>query len=142
LVINRAKLVLDLSTSGLSQAKSACEAIRNENTEVSKLGESIVNSDEIASIYKRRAKHLERFQTPHANQLSVSVRELLTNLEEVEGVPVSFCEVSTKHEHSFSLFVSIDTGKILGCFKTVSRLDVGPERWEEIWYRSMGDEET
>ena len=122
--------------SGLSQAKSACEAIQDESTE---LEQSFVKSDHIASIYETRAEHLESFQTPHANQLLVSTRELLANLEEVEGVRISLFEVSTKLEHGYVMFVSIDTGRILGCLKVVSKLDVEPERWEEIWGRRMGD---
>ena len=114
MVINRAKLILELSASGLSQAKSAREVIQDESTEVFKLGQSFVNSDEIASIYKRRAKHLESFQTANANQLLISARELLENLKEVEGVPISIFDVGTKPEHKYDMFVLIDTGKILG----------------------------
>ncbi len=142
MVINRAKLILELSASGLSQAKSACEAIQDESNEVCKLGQGFVISDGFSSIYKTRAMGLASCQTPYAKQLLVSIRELLANLKEVEVVTICFFVARTKHEHEYVMFVLIDTGKILGCLKMVSKLDVAPERWGEIWGRSMGDEET
>ncbi len=36
-------------------------------------------------------------------------------------------------EHSFTIFFAGDDGRPLGCLRVVSKLDVTPERWAELW---------
>jgi hypothetical protein len=36
-------------------------------------------------------------------------------------------------EHMFILIRSSNPSRLLGCLKVVSKLDVSPERWTELW---------
>ena len=68
---------------------------------------------------------------PHATQLAVAVGELLPNLESRDTAKLY--TLSGPSEYEFVIFLSDDETSVLGCLKTVSKLAVSSERWEELW---------
>ena len=120
-----------LSASDLSQSAAALDALRTGA--VCRNGRGSLACKHLQTIYAARLEHLGRFDAPHPMQLAASLEEFLGNLERAETSDALCFEVGTPLEHDFIVFVSADSGAVLGCLKTVSKTAVSPLRWRELW---------
>jgi hypothetical protein len=123
-------LAESLKISGLDHAAEASAALASGWVVSSR--SPTVSISELDRTYTIRQKRLLSLPGPHAAQLAASVGELLSNIRSNPDVRASWCEICGGAEHHFLLLVT-DSNLILGCLRTVSKLDVSSERWEEIW---------
>ena len=127
---HRMVLVESLKISDLAHAAEASAALAS-GWVVSLLSRDVTIS-ELDRTYTRRQAHLLSLPGPHAAQLAAAVGELLANIRSNPDITASWYKICGGAEHRFLLLVT-DSNLILGCLRTVSKLEVSSERWEEIW---------
>lgn len=87
----------------------------------------------LARIYAIRLARLRLLKlSVHAAQLADSIEEFVRNLRNEAEVSGRWVHVTGPDEHDYSIFCS-ESGEVLGCLRTVSKLQVPPERWAELW---------
>ena len=123
-------LAESIKISGLNHAAEALSALAS-GWAASSLSPAFSISG-LDRIYSIRQAHLLSLHGPHAAQLATAIGELLANIRSNPDITASWLEIHGGVEHRFLLLVS-DNHQILGCLRTVSKLDVTSERWEEIW---------
>lgn len=96
-----------------------------------------ISCDHMRRIYAVRSKHLKRKKSAHGKQLSISVTEFHKNLEKHHDKNGTFISISTTEEYEYKLFVLQGSNHLIGCMKTISQLEVSPERWAEIWEQGV-----
>ncbi len=89
------------------------------------------NANELKRIYRLREKGLRKFSSPHAKQLREASSELLQRLEGA-GTVRSITMIGPA-EYQFLLFIDAEASSVIGCIRTISKLDVDADRWESIW---------
>jgi hypothetical protein len=110
----------------LLQASAAANALRaGWKIEVH---HSSMPYEQLADIYSLRAERLRRMSSAHATQLAESMDEFIANLNRFRHPSHYFFT----EEHEFDVFCS-ESNEPLGCLRTVSKLRVSAERWNEIW---------
>jgi hypothetical protein len=92
-----------------------------------------VPSSELLDIYGRRAKHLMKYKSNHAQRLRGEVLIFLDNLEKLSNEKVKFWSFSKDEASSYDIFEGVNSQKILGCFLTVSKEKVAESEWEKLW---------
>ncbi len=86
--------------------------------------------------YRRRAEHLGRFSTPHAEQLRADVLAFCTALEALPPeCPIVCCSIDLNDGRSLVLFERADTNGLLGILRTVDRRMVTDQEWDDLWDR-------
>jgi hypothetical protein len=93
---------------------------------------STVSCSSLLGIYRGRAQHLKKFNTPHANALQADTKAFCRNLE---ITAVEQCRMWNIEGLGFDFLVIVEDGtnKILGCLRTVSKLKVDEPTWKELW---------
>jgi hypothetical protein len=117
-----------LSQSPLASAPEAARALVS-GWKLSPLRD--VDAQELLRTYRIRLETLQAKPSAHAAQLAEGVSELLPNLTNAKVAKVAI--LSGPAEFDFAIFLSESGSEALGCLKTVSKLGVSNERWEQLW---------
>jgi hypothetical protein len=123
------ELIKKLEQSEFSAAKDAIVALENCSPT---LNEGFVSCSELLDIYKVRLNHLSNMSSLHAQQLAGSTKEFVTCLATIGEERAQIITINPDEEVSFLIFL-LSSGKLLGCLKTISKLAVTEERWEQLW---------
>lgn len=92
------------------------------------------SSPEALKLYRRRATHLGRYSTPHAEQLRAGTLALCTALERLPpDCPIAECSLDLEDGRSIVLFERADTNALLGFLSLVDRRMVSEREWEILW---------
>jgi len=118
-----------LDASNLAKAREAAQAVRDGWT-VSTLSKRD-DAQGMRMIYAMRLDHLRKEPGAHAAQLAESVAEFVKGLE--GAADVQFLTISSAAEHDFIVFFADSGTRAIGCLRTVSQLNVSPDRWTELW---------
>ena len=83
-------------------------------------------------IYRRRSEHLGKYGSDHARNLRA---DALAFCEELEKTPDELVRFWTFEQppKDFIVFEGINSGRVLGCLRTVSKLLVDEESWHKLW---------
>jgi hypothetical protein len=127
-------LAQNLADSRLSQAAEAVAAIRR-GWKIEAMSES-GTCEELASAYQLRLANLRNKSSPHAVQLAASTEELVVSLQKNFGSIYKWVSIGGDAEFKFAIVCLAESGKVLGCLRTVSQLDVSPKRWSDIWHEA------
>jgi hypothetical protein len=117
-----------LSRSTLHHASEAAAALRS-GWRASRFWEA--KSSDLAATYRVRLEHLRKLPGPHASRLADSIAECVPTLSSSDITKVG--SLHGPAEHGFVIFLSGSGSEVLGCLKVISKLEVTPERWEEVW---------
>ena len=133
------RLQKDMDTKGLraaleecdfAQATSALEVVTTDSLPA-KSGHSLAS--ELLAIYETRSQILSTNTEVHARHLLASVEELVSSLTTRRpDEPIRFVAFPAEDQSEFVLFIAGDKD-VIGCIRTVSKLNVSPERWTELW---------
>lgn len=96
-------------------------------------GGSTTDATQLLRIYRVRRAHLAGIRAAHAQALASDVSWFCQNLEAALQARVVICSVDIGPSYSLGFFLDAETNKVLGCLKTVSKLDVTDEQWERLW---------
>ena len=121
-------LIAQLKRSALHSAGEAASAIAN-GWEVTEFKPASVA--ELQRTYIIRLAHLRSLTGDHAAQLARSVEELIQRLANVTSVEGGF--IRGNAEHHFAVFVDPTVPAVIGVMRVVSKLEVSPDRWEQLW---------
>jgi hypothetical protein len=89
---------------------------------------------ELLRTYRRRARHLNQFATPHAVRLREDVLAFCAALEKTPpDCPISCCSLDLDDGRSIVLFERADTNALLGVLRTVDQRMVSEEDWAALW---------
>jgi hypothetical protein len=123
--------VLDaLAVSGLREAGAAAQLLEGGDLETHSVAAGPCEG--VLLIYQLRLDHLRSLPGAHARRLAEAVSEFVGNLERNGGDVGRWLTIKGSQELFFGAFC-LDNGQILGCLPLVSKLDVSPERWTELW---------
>ncbi len=130
-------LIEALRRSGLLASPGAIAALE-EGWTVTADSDLLVTED-LATTYELRARHLSRMPSRHATQLCASVVEFAANLRGALGRRGSFKIIKGNAEHEYTTFQLTDDNVVLGCMRTVAMSSVTREHWLELWESSPTD---
>ena len=94
---------------------------------------SQVSANELAGIYKIKAKIAGRNKNIHANRLVQDTLKFVDELEKVLNDKVNFRHFSIDEASGYTVFESVNSQKILGCILTVNKRKVSESDWEKLW---------
>ena len=92
-----------------------------------------MNVDSLLPTYQVRANHVKSLVGSHAKQLYLSTNELCENLKSYTGDNLYSVNVETSKEHDYWVVFDKSSLELVGCLKTISKLNVTESRWDEIW---------
>lgn len=125
------RLARSLAQSELSQGAAAARAIEQGwRVEPS---DTPISCSELASIYETRLALLAGRTSPHPRALADSTKEFALSLRAHEGATGSWVLLRGDAEHHFAVFCLAGSAQPIGCLRLISKLDVSPERWNELW---------
>ncbi len=136
IAIERSALRSLLAESDLSQSDGALIAL--DDGAIVKVANRLTQCEGMLTIYRRRARHLAKYDSAHASQLARSVREFVAMLADYAERSVRFIDVIPDAEHEFCVFLLDSNDLILGCLRTISKAAVPADRWEERWGTKEG----
>ena len=126
------KFEVRLRDSDLREAAALADLLDSGEYTLQSTGE-IAPVGDLLRTYQVRAEHLASFESPHARQLAASTAEFAERLAaEAEDGPVGLMHATGDGPESFSLFITGD-GRILGCMRVISKLDVSEAEWAALW---------
>jgi hypothetical protein len=91
------------------------------------------STSELLSIYRQRERHLLRFQTAHAVALRRDVGSFCEEMERVQSGKVRWLSFHLGDKTAVEFIEHLDTAKLLGAMRTVSKQDVSAADWETLW---------
>jgi hypothetical protein len=74
-----------------------------------------VSCAQLLKIYRRRADHLRRYNTPHAQELRADVLDLCDALANTSEEDCQIWTFSSPPNSDYTIFEGAETGRILGC---------------------------
>ena len=92
-----------------------------------------VSCGHLLNVYRRRAKHLLRYNTPHAQMLR---DDTLALCDELERRPNDNCIVRSFSRPPYSVFMVVEAaenGVILGCLFGADKRLMPSDEWEQLW---------
>ncbi|HEV8593519.1 MAG TPA: hypothetical protein VGQ55_15550 [Pyrinomonadaceae bacterium] len=84
-------------------------------------------------IYQRRAEHLNKFQTEHAERLRKDVLEFVENMQKAPDQRLKSWTFTKKPNMLFSVFESTDLTQIFGCIKALDTRLTPEHTWNDLW---------
>lgn len=119
-----------LSESELKEASPAIALLQSDG--MIEIDGSDVSCGELFEIYAVRLRLIRRFPALHAHRLAEAITEFLSNLERHRSGVGKWVTIRGSQELHFSIFL-VNGCELLGCPPVVSKLEVSPERWDELW---------
>ncbi|MEP7706635.1 hypothetical protein [Paraglaciecola sp. 25GB23A] len=119
-----------LQNSDLLSSAAAVSEFEEFDIEISK---DPVSCEELLYTYQQRVEHLSQFTTEHAVQLKASTDELCSNLRNHKEEQCLFHTLKGSVKHQYNLVVLKNSNILLGCLKTVSKLNVTEQEWLHLW---------
>ena len=83
-------------------------------------------------IYRHRSRHLQKYNTPHAISLREDCEAFCEEIEATPDAPIRSWNFKCS-PLDFLIFENITSTTIVGCLRTVSKLDVSESEWEKLW---------
>jgi hypothetical protein len=122
-----------LAVSGLREADHAARLLEEADSEVH--SQDMGPSDDLLRTYRIRVDHVRSIQGAHAQRLAEATAEFVRLLERNSGQSGRWLTIKGRGELQFNIFC-LESGQFLACLPVASKLDVSPERWEELWGRN------
>ena len=120
-----------LQESGLVNGPAAANVLPSKVWKLKSDGP--VNAAHIHRLYSRRSQHLPSKQSEHANQLKYSVDELLREIESRSVKEIMSLEFPAARLGSYIVWLDAESNDPIGCFHTVSQLEVSAAKWRKLW---------
>lgn len=118
-----------LRASGLRHAELAADS-------ASKLVESIhagaVSTSELLGVYEIRLRGLDAARSPHAASLHASTSEFVQGLRSAPSELLAI-RIPDASPFSFTVFVTLDGAKAIGCMRVASKLEMTEDAWRQLW---------
>lgn len=127
----RNTIIIRLEQSSLAQGPAAAVALRERPA--TKSLNSSMPCKQFLGIYSTRLAHLEAKKGTHAIQLRSSVAEFVSELRDRAQQNIGdMVRIESGEEHTYLVFLAED-GEAIACMKVVSKMDVTPARWDQLW---------
>src|SRR6185369_142400 len=97
-----------------------------------KTDSSLVSCEHLLNIYRRRANHLLRYTTSHAQQLRDDVLALCDALANTRDEHCRLWSFSSP-DSDYTVFEGAETGRILGSVLAKDKRLTTPNEWDNLW---------
>jgi hypothetical protein len=97
---------------------------------------SVVSCEQLLNIYRRRADHLRRYNTPHARDLREDVLALCNALAAATDEYCRLWNFSSPPNSDYMIFEGAETGCILGCVFARDKRLTPPDEWDSLWRKT------
>jgi hypothetical protein len=128
------KIVAEVINSDLYHSKNVASEANTLHVEYNSKS---IKIEELLPIYLGRAKHLEKFNSKHANDLLKSTNEFCSNMKLTSKSICNFYRFKGSEHHMYLVVAVPDSLELLGCLRTVDKRNVSTEEWDYLWSNSL-----
>ena len=132
--MNRDTIIQPLKRSEMAHSEEAAKCVPKEV----KFDKGLVPAKDLVKIYVGRAEQLKLRQGKYASQLLDDTRSLIKSLRQHENKSVMIISTDKLNDFRYLIFIS-NPKVLLGCLKIVSKLDVSPEHWNQLWSNNQNE---
>lgn len=94
---------------------------------------SPVTCTHLLKIYRRRAEHLQQYDTPYARELRDDTLALCDALAKTSNTQCRILGFALPPHSDFTVFEGAETGEILGCMCANDKRLMPVIEWEKLW---------